>query len=310
MAEDIHQIHDKLVHRVLANPESATDLLRRHLPEAVSQALRWNTLKQLDRSFVDEALHGTEADFLYQVEHTSGHDAVWIYVLVEHQSAPDKWLRFRLLRYCCRIWEMNRDQKPEPSELWPIVPLVFYQGRDRWTYATEFAELFAESVRDWPGVPRFSHELVDQSGIEPQEIEGELKVRIMQVVMLAAYHPDRPWRELVADLLSLLSSLPPSGGINYVRVFLRYILQTQDREAIESFQQALRRHTPNLRGDLMTYAQELLREGREEGKLRNQVDMIQGLLREGIEWPVIERVAGINEAQFQALKQQVEERNG
>jgi hypothetical protein len=301
MADDIHQIHDKLVHRVLVNPESATDLLRRHLPETISQALRWNTLKQLDRSFVDEALRGTEADFLYQVEHASGNDSVWLYVLVEHQSAPDKWLRFRLLRYCCRIWEMNRDQQPELSELWPIVPLVFYQGRDRWTYTTELAELFAESVRDWPGVPRFSHELVDQSGIEPDAIEGELKVRIMQMVMLAAYHPDRPWMEQVGELCNTLSSIPPSGGINYMQVFMLYLLRTQEPEAIERFRDVLRRQAPQVRGDLMTYA-ELLEE---RGELRKQVEIIENLLREGFEWSIIERVTSTNETQFEALKQRL-----
>ncbi len=303
MADDIHQIHDKLVHRVLVNPESATDLLRRHLPATVSQALRWNTLKQLDRSFVDEALRGTEADFLYEVEHESGHDAVWLYVLVEHQSAPDKWLRFRLLRYCCRIWEMNRDQQPEPDELRPIVPLVFYQGRDRWTYATEFAELFAESVRDWPGVPHFSHELVDQSGIQPQDIEGELKVRLMQLVMLAAYHPDRPWRDLVVDLIGMLSSLPPSGGINYVRVFLLYILQTQDIEEIQLFQQALRRSAPQMGDDLMTYGQQLI----EQGKIQERVAIIEHLLELGQDWLRIEEFTGVNEAQFEELKQRLRE---
>ena len=105
----------------------------------------------------------------------------------------------------------------------------------------------------------------------------------------------------MVELIRILSSLPPSGGINYMRVFLRYILQTQDREAIESFQEALQRHAPHVRGDLMTYAQELL----EEGRMRNQVDVIEGLLREGVEWDVIERATGINEAQFQVLKQQV-----
>ncbi len=37
--------------------------------------------------------------------------------------------------------------------------------------------------------------------------------------------------------------------------------------------------------------------------------MIEGLLREGVEWSVIERATGVNEAQFQALKQQVEDMN-
>ena len=55
----------------------------------------------------------------------------------------------------------------------------------------------------------------------------------------------------------------------------------------------------------MTYAPEL----RAEGKIRNQVEMIEGLLREGVVWSVIERATGVNEAQFQTLKPQLEEMN-
>ena len=55
----------------------------------------------------------------------------------------------------------------------------------------------------------------------------------------------------------------------------------------------------------MTYAQQLLQEGRKEGKIRNQVEVIEGFLREGVEWSLIERAIGVNETQFQALKQQV-----
>lgn len=53
----------------------------------------------------------------------------------------------------------------------------------------------------------------------------------------------------------------------------------------------------------MTYAQEL----EERGKIKNQVEVIEGLLQESIGWDVIERVTGVNEAQFQVLKQQVED---
>ena len=55
----------------------------------------------------------------------------------------------------------------------------------------------------------------------------------------------------------------------------------------------------------MTYAQELLA----QGEMRAQVKIIENLLREGMAWPVIERVTGVNETQFQALKQIVEDMN-
>ena len=306
MAEDIHHPHDNMVHAVLRDPTEATSFLQGHLPQDVSQGLNWATLRLHDRSFVDEDLRETESDFLYEIERVSGEESVMLYILVEHQSTPDRWMRFRLLKYCCRIWDLNLAERPTPSELRSIVPLVFYQGVRTWSYSTEFADLFAESVRDWPGVPRFSHGLIDQSGMQPEGVQGELKVQMMQLLLLAAYHPERPWRELVVERIQTLSSIPPSGGINYIRVFLRYILQTQDREAIELFQDVLQRRAPHLRGDLMTYAQELLKEGENKAEVR----IIENLLREGLDWFAIERITGVGEAQFQTLKQQVEDING
>ena len=55
----------------------------------------------------------------------------------------------------------------------------------------------------------------------------------------------------------------------------------------------------------MTYARELLAEGREEGRIEERVTMIENLLREGVSWSVIERVSGLNETPFQALRHQV-----
>ena len=305
MAEEIHHPHDSIVRVVLRDLASATNFLQQYLPQEVSQSLNWSTLSVIEGSYVDEDLRRSATDVLYEIERVSGEGSVWLYVVLEHQSTPDRWMRFRLLKYCCRIWDMNLTQRPTPSELRPIVPLVFYQGDRSWSYSTEFSNLFAESVRDWPWVPRFSHGLIDQSGLQPEEVEGELKTQIMQLLLMAAYHPERSWGELVVNLLNMLSSLPPSGGINYVRAFLVYILQTQDRDAIESFQGALHQHAPELGDDIMTYAQELLA----QGEIRAQVRMIEGFLREEVEWSVIERATGVNEAQFQALKQQVEDMN-
>ena len=312
MADEVHHPHDMMVRAVLSDVTEASSFLQAHLPDEVSRELNWSTLRLIEGSFVDEDLRGSEADLLYEVERVSSQDAVWVYILIEHQSTPDRWMRFRLLKYCCHIWDQSFRDQPEQRDLRAIVPLVFYQGERRWTYSREFADLFAESVRDWPGVPRFAHELIDQSGMRPEDVQGELKVRLMQLVMLAAYHPTLAWMEQVARLLGSLSSLGSGGGIDYVRLFVLYILSTQEPEAVESFREVLREYAPAVREDVMTtYAQELLTEGRVQGeqlgKIKNQVEVIEGFLREGVEWSVIERATGVNEMQFHVLKQQVEE---
>ena len=246
MVDEIHHPHDMMVRAVLSDLAEATSFLQRHLPQEVSQALNWSTLTLLESSFVDEALRASEADFLYEIERILDEESVWLYVLLEHQSTPDRWMRLRLLKYCCRIWEMSFREHPDQRELRAIVPLVFYQGERSWSYSSEFADLFAEPVRDWPGVPRFSHGLIDQSGMQPDEVQGELKSRMMQLLLLAAYHPELAWIKQVARLLGSLSSLPPSGGINYVRLFVLYILATQEPEAAQSFRDELRQHAPEV----------------------------------------------------------------
>ena len=46
-------------------------------------------------------------------------------------------------------------------------------------------------------------------------------------------------------------------------------------------------------------------EGRMEGRVEGQVRTIEGLLRAGASWPLIESATGVDEARLRALKQQL-----
>ena len=56
----------------------------------------------------------------------------------------------------------------------------------------------------------------------------------------------------------------------------------------------------------MTCGEMLRREGRQEGELKGRregrLEIIDGLLREGVEWPVIHSAAGIDEPTYRTLK--------
>ena len=170
MADDLHQPHDHLVRTVLRDLSQAASFLRAYLPEPVRDQLQWDTLRLLEGSFIDEHLRSTEADLLDEIERVADEDTepVWLYLLLEHQSTPDRWMPFRLLKYCCRIWDASFRDHPGQRELRAIVPLVFDQGARRWMYSTELADLFAEPVREWPGAPRCAHGLIDQSQMTPE----------------------------------------------------------------------------------------------------------------------------------------------
>ena len=315
----VHRPHDKLFRTVFADSAETAALLRAHLPASLAAGLVWSSLTLQDASFVDDQMRDRESDLLFTVERTAGGPPAWLYVLLEHQSTPDRWMPFRLLKYCCRIWDRSRRIYPEDRELRPIVPLVFYQGRRRWRHATELAELFASAVRDWPWVPRFDHLLIDQSQVRPEEVRGELQGRIAQLMMMAPY---RHRREALRRAVQLLAELLPRGGRDAVRTFVLYVLATKDRDTARGFGAQLQDAVPGPGGDVMTYLEELIqegreqglqegerrgrREGRQEGRQEGRLDTIEVLLRAGVEWPVIEAATGIDRDALRALKERLE----
>ena len=193
MAREVHQPHDNLFRKVFSETSEAAGLLRAHLPQWLSGTLDWSTLRVQDRSYVDDELAASESDLLFEVQWRAdagqaagAAEPLLLYVLLEHQSRPDRWMRFRLLEYCCRIWADVLHADDTRAELPSIVPVVFYQGERRWRHAREFAEQFAEAARGWPWTPRFEHLLVDQSQAPVGEVRGEALGRVAQLALMAA----------------------------------------------------------------------------------------------------------------------------
>ena len=301
MADELDHPHDRLFRAVFSDAAEAAGLLQAVLPQELRDEIDWKTLKLLEGTFLDDALRESESDLLYEVAYRKKEERAWLYLLFEHQSTADAWMRFRLLKYCCRIWEAGIRDAPGQSELRPIVPLVFYQGRRGWRHSTEFADLFPAAAREWPWVPRFEHMLLDQTGLEPEGVEGGVKGRIAQLLMMAAYGRHvRPAVDMAARLLGPLFS---GGGVNHFRLFIRYVVATQDEADVRTFDEALRRHGREQGGEIMSYAQQLLEEGERLGEQRARVEMVEGFLRAGVAWEVIEAATGLNESRFLEIKE-------
>ena len=328
---DVHRPHDSLFRAVFSDPAAAVAFLRANLPESVSAGLQWSTLALRNNTFIDDELRNSESDLLFAVDRQSGRPA-WLYVLLEHQSTPSRWMRFRLLKYCSRIWDRDRSQSPNEPELRPIVPLVFYQGARPWKYSTEFSDLFAEGVREWSWLPRFQHLLIDQSVATVDAIMGELKGRIAQLTMMAAY---RDHWAVLQRVMPMLNRLYRRGGVAELRPFVLYVLATQTAEIRQRFVAGLRSEAPGAGGDAMNYLEQLIhegvqqglqqrlqqgleqglergvRQGREEGertgRIKGRVGTIEELLRAGVEWSTIESATGIDQDSLRVLKQQLDE---
>ena len=346
MPRDLYQPHDRLFRKVFSEPAEAAGLLRAYVPSWLVDTLDWSSLTLMPASYVDDELRASESDLLFAVEWRPGaaepgdlRRSLRLYLLFEHQSSPDRLMRFRLLKYCCGIWDdfLRSAEAKETPDLPPIVPLVFYQGESRWHHATEFSELFAEPAKRWPWTPQFEHLLVDQSQADVEAVPGETLGRAAQLALMAAARRELREalaREALARTVRLMGELDRAGQGERFRAVVFYVLRTQDKETLREFFAALRREVRGPGGDMMTYAEELIREGRQEGELKGrqegvlkgrqegrvegrvegreegrvegrqegQVATIESFLRAGVGWPIIEQATGIDQEAFELLR--------
>ena len=115
-------------------PQNLRGLLKLLAADLVDK-LDFSRAERQNRSFIPDDLQKQEADILYMVPFQRGRGFVWIYVLLEHQSKPDRTMAYRLLSYMVQVWEtqVNADKAAKkPVKLYPILPLVFYTGRKKW----------------------------------------------------------------------------------------------------------------------------------------------------------------------------------
>ena len=269
---------------------------------------------------------------MFSVEREGSETPVLVYVLLEHQSTPDRWLRLRLLGYCVQVWQRWQRQHKDQERLPLLVPMVFYQGRRRWEFAREFADLVTGAEPEWRWVPRFEHLLIDQTEQDAESVTGAVATRLLQIVMMAAF------REAPVELLQwaarLIGELYPDEGFEGAAMHVEYVLATQPKEYRKLFSEALQRNVPGRGGEMMNYVEELIERGRQEGRregelkgrqegelkgrqegelkgrqegeLKGQVRVIEGFVALDTPWSDIEEATGIDEATFRRLRQRLD----
>ena len=308
--QEISQPHDKYFRSVFSHLPDAASLLRAVVPQPLADSLQWSTLALLPGRFVSRDWRAREADLLFSIRQADA-TPVLLYVLLEHQSTPDRWLRLRLLDYCVQVWvkwikEHEDDEDDEAGQRLPlIVPLVFYQGARSWRYDQEFAELFGDAAGAWRWVPRFEHLLIDQTQASVATVPGALAARLAQIALMAAFRDG-----LLEQATRLMGELYRAAGLEEVSKHVEYVLATQSEENRQVFAEALQRNVPGRGGELMNYVEQLIeqgrREGRREGRQEGQVMTIEGFLEHDVPWSTIEAATGIDETLFRSLKQQLE----
>ena len=297
--------HDGLFKAFLTKPDTAKDMLETHLPAHLQTLCDLSTLKLESGSFLEDGLRPYYSDVLYSMKTECGDG--YIYALIEHQSSPDEHMAFRMFRYA--IAAMQKHLDAGNKELPLVVPLLFYHGKTSpYPYSMNWLDCFTK-----PEVAKALYSnnfpLVDVTVMDDSEIMQHKRTALLELVQKHIYQKDI--NDIIESLAILL--LNDYHTDSQVRTLIEYLVTVGETQNVNTLLEELAHQVPKHEGTLMTIAEQLILQGkqeglqlgRQEGEQKGRQDtlkeMARNLLLSGVDKDAIMKATGFSSRELELI---------
>ena len=138
---------------------------------------------------------------------------------------------------------------------------------------------------------------------------GRTRGRIALLALMAAFRDGRQQLDLGLRVVRLLAALPRTGRFDIVRLFVHYLLRTQDAAHLPLLDEEWRRRAPEAGGEFVTIAEMLIKQGRQEGieaaRQEGRLEILEKAVSAGASWSLIESAVDGDSEILQALRQRL-----
>jgi hypothetical protein len=137
----MNKVHDSSYKFLFSNPEFVRDLIIGFIPDDWLHTLDYETLEKVPGSYITDDFKKREDDIVWRVK--VGGEWLYLYLLIEFQSSVDKYMALRMMVYVGLLYQdlIKRSEVLADGRLPPILPILLYNGSQRWTAATDIADL-------------------------------------------------------------------------------------------------------------------------------------------------------------------------
>lgn len=318
----IKHAHDTFFKTAMMDKRVAQEFFKAHLPKDFLPFIDLEKLELSSESYIDDLRQTTIADMLFKTE-MYGSDS-YLYLVVDHQSRPDKMMPFRMLKYTCNI--IDQHVKETGSQSIPFVlPFVLYHGKEAWDYSTDIRDLIDAPkilTRDYFLKPFF---LVDLNKIDDDILKERAWLGVMELTLKHIF--DKDLQFILQDIMSLLKTILELGAQQFTEATLSYILDrgqlhdktqfiqnvkamlTEEMEekmvtiAEQYWLEGLEKGKKEAEEKIATIAEQYWSGGLEKGKEENTITIAQRLLKENTDISLVAKVTGLPLAHLQEIKE-------
>jgi predicted transposase/invertase (TIGR01784 family) len=245
---------------MMTEPKVIREFFEQNLPSNIKSVVDFTTIQPQKESYVDDKLRLQITDMLYSAEFNN--KPGYLYLLVEHQSTPDKLMAFRVLKYMISIME-HHIHKTGTDRLPIVYPIIFYTGSKNYNHSTNLFDLFGnkELAQDILWQP---YRLIDLSKIPDEKLKEFLRYGVIARTMKHIYQKD--FLPALKNIIGDLKAIEGLGEMNYIYTILSYIIEAGEIPDRKEFIKTIKTGLMTVDEEkVMTLAEQFRQEGRQEG---------------------------------------------
>jgi predicted transposase/invertase (TIGR01784 family) len=294
MSIELHHPHDNYIRRMLTDIEVAKPLMKSQISSDIVKRIDWDSITFTNTSFVSEELQASYSDVVYKCSLDS--KQAYLYNLVEHQSSADEWLPIRVLEYNIRL--MQQHLKEGNTKLPIIINVCIYAGQQTpYPYSTDIFELFElpalAKEKMFKPIDLIDLTILSQEELLKDEAAGLVKVLLKQGIQRDYLKWIKENRDIIKQMV---------GGLFGMSSVI-YILGTDEVSKSKDLVEAIIESLPDQKDKIMTAAQELKKEGMQQGMQVRDLAIAKNMLKEGSDVGFIQRITGLSQEIIEVLKQ-------
>ena len=301
-------MHDTGYKLLFAHPEMVRDLITGFIPGEWVEEADFSTLERVNASYVSENEKERHDDMVWRLRIRDRW--LWVYLVLEFQSSPDKWMAVRMMVYLGLLaQDLYRRGDLHDGKLPPILPVVLYNGEPVWNAPTDVVDCFVQPPGGLQGyLPRLFYHLIDEARLQQHPSEP---VRNFTDALFRLEHSRTP-----DDMRRVLQALDPlmrdeaaqplrRAFVVWIKSLLRRKVPTPKIKEVEQINDIMEADTM-LAERIGTWFDEATRKGvvlgEEQGRKKTALAMIQdGILDDAS----IARYTDLSVADIEALRKEI-----
>ena len=233
------------------------------------------SLEKVNKSFITNEFKDKESDIIYKGKLTN--KEIYLYILVEPQTKPDKTMPFRLNTYINELWMdvfrtwTEKEKRNGAKKLPAILPIVFYTGIKKWDISLEFYDYVDGADLLRPYTPDFKYILVELKKYNDKDFKDCLK-SFGAALLLDRYSAEKDIKAHIHTALKLIDLESDKEIWTALMIWINhFIYNKREKDEHESLSEQVINSAKTSRREKeaiemsITMAESLRKEGREEG---------------------------------------------